>query len=318
MTGKSSKPWKMFLPLGGLLLLAAAWSLYWVIALNSIKAGFAGERGKLLESGITLSCGEETWGGYPFRFEWACKSPELIADISGQRYRVTASLIQLVALAYRPYHILTLFDGPADLSRNGELIGQASFGRAISSIRDIDGEQPKLSIEIPNPAVAGKGGANRLLLYARIKDGKLELAADAENVSITPPDAPPVTNLNASFRADTQAAPLLEGAPPEQPLFIRTLALSQDAKSVNASGELSLDAEQRLSGTINVATKDIDGVLDIVFPFLKMREQDRAALRSALAGSETQKPAAANVSLRASGGTLFWGFVPLAKLEPLF
>jgi hypothetical protein len=87
---------------------------------------------------------------------------------------------------------------------------------------------------------------------------------------------------------------------------------------VNASGELSLDAEQRLSGTINVATKDIDGVLDIVFPFLKMREQDRAALRSALAGSEAQKPAAANVSLRASGGTLFWGFVPLAKLEPLF
>jgi hypothetical protein len=77
MPNEAVRPWKMLLPLILVLVLAMAWSIYWFVAIGWPRTRLQSEREKLAGQGVSLTCTEESWGGFPFRFEFTCSSPLL-------------------------------------------------------------------------------------------------------------------------------------------------------------------------------------------------------------------------------------------------
>ena len=70
----------MFAPLAAVLLLLAGWSAYWFIAETTARRMAETRRSELAATGTRLTCGSESWGGYPFRFEFVCDRPVLVSD----------------------------------------------------------------------------------------------------------------------------------------------------------------------------------------------------------------------------------------------
>ena len=64
----------MFYPLAGMILLGALWCGYWFIAFVSAKELVQAKRQEFLNRGLQLDCAHESWGGFPFRFEFQCEA----------------------------------------------------------------------------------------------------------------------------------------------------------------------------------------------------------------------------------------------------
>ena len=107
MPSATARSWKMFLPLGGVVLLGLLWTGYWFVASAIAKDRVAQERAALAAIGLELACAEEGWGGYPFHFEFSCTSPRLTLEDKGE---AKSGKLLLVAL--------------------GQLIAGAAFGHA--------------------------------------------------------------------------------------------------------------------------------------------------------------------------------------------
>ena len=65
----------MFYPLAGMILISIVWCGYWFVAFQATQELVAAKRLELAGKGAQLTCAEENWGGFPFRFEFWCTGP---------------------------------------------------------------------------------------------------------------------------------------------------------------------------------------------------------------------------------------------------
>ncbi|MGL6181216.1 MAG: DUF2125 domain-containing protein, partial [Aestuariivirga sp.] len=141
------RPWRMLFPLFAVLALGLAWSAYWIIASSLAQTAVAERRTALAERGQRLDCSEERWGGFPFRFAFTCADPVLTADTAGT---AQASRLRAVAMAYNPWHLLLLVDGPTRLSRRDGAGLTLNHEGILASLRFRDQTTPPdVSIELP-------------------------------------------------------------------------------------------------------------------------------------------------------------------------
>ena len=159
MTNAATRPWKILLPLIAVLCLAAIWTVYWFVALGMVKDRMASERSKLASQGLTLDCSEESWGGYPFHFEWRCSSPVLTRQSLAD---ARSGDLLLVALAYAPWQVVALLDGPTTLTGKGIMPVTATHGRVMAAVTLDQDWKPRFSAEIPKLAIPQSpvGGAD--------------------------------------------------------------------------------------------------------------------------------------------------------------
>ena len=141
MPNAQPSSWRMLLPLAAVLLLALLWSIYWFLAAGYAKDRFAEERTRLEAQGVTLACQSESWGGYPFHFEFTCSSPVVKVRDRGE---ITSAKVLLTALAYAPNQIVALLDGPSTVTRNGDQPITANHQRAIAAITFARDRNPKV------------------------------------------------------------------------------------------------------------------------------------------------------------------------------
>ena len=159
-----ARPWRMFLPLAAVLVLFGAWSVYWWIADTLAQQTMAAQRVQLASRGMSLVCGKERWGGYPFRFEFDCSEPTL--SLQG-RATVSASHLLAVAQAYNPTHVILLIDGPTRVTAAGAPPIDATHGRALVSLKVKGRHDGELEAEIPQLAVGGLARAATVQLFAK-------------------------------------------------------------------------------------------------------------------------------------------------------
>ena len=67
----------MFYPLAGMILLSIVWCGYWFIAFSGAKELVQAKRLEFAGKGMELNCASESWGGFPFRFEFQCETASL-------------------------------------------------------------------------------------------------------------------------------------------------------------------------------------------------------------------------------------------------
>ena len=292
----------MFLPLGAVLLLALLWSGYWIFASGMAKSRFAEKRAELLGQGLSLVCTDESWGGYPFHFEFVCTSPQLTFQ---DRAEVRSQDLRLAALAYAPWQIVGLLDGPTTVSAVGIVPTEAQHGRILAAITfGKDGGSPQLSAEIPAFAVAGLGQAEKLMLHTRPSErGGTDLAASLTKLAIQLPERPPLALAQTDF---------LGRLTPEQALAVERVELQNGTLRYWGSGEIALDSLGRPTGRLDTETNDVEGLLALAAQQLKMQDDQLAGVRAMLKLLGTE----AKVPLIAKEGVLYLGPFRIADLPP--
>lgn len=293
----------MFIPLGIVLLLAALWSAYWFVASTTAQNRLAAERSRLAAEGITLSCSDESWGGYPFHFEFGCNSPVLT---HAGKAEVRSTKLLLVALAYAPWQVAALLDGPTKVMASGLPPTEVTHQRALASIT-LDGKgQPSYSAELPAVAVTGLGTAGKLTLFTRpAASGGTDIALQGSALSYQPPGKPGVTVDDANILGTLQA---------DDAFTLDKFEARQGQLRYWGSGTLALDAQHRLSGQVDTETNDAKALLAIVAPLIGLSDSKLANLRTMLGllGNDAKAP------IIAKEGALYLGPFQIAELRPFY
>jgi len=303
MPNSAARSLRILLPLAAVLLLALLWTVYWFIAAGVAKTRFAEERSILAAQGVTLACAREAWGGYPFHFEFSCGSPVLRLE---DRAEITSSELLLAALAYAPWQIVALLDGPTTVVARGASPMRADHQRAIAALTFDRDWRLKVSAEIPALAIQELGTTARLMLHTRPSGaGGTDIAASAKDILFQPTGTPPLAIGEGE---------LLGTLSPDRALNIERLSLQQHAVRYWGTGTLELDTAHRPSGRLDTQTNDLNGLLDLLDPHLQLTDEQKAGLRSMLGllGSEAKAP------LIARDGVLYFGPFKLAQLKPLY
>lgn len=303
MPNTIARSWKMVVPLGVVLLLALVWSIYWFVAMGYAKQRVMDERDRLVAEGVSLACGTEAWGGFPFHFEFSCTAP--VIAFKGNAELQSANLL-LVALAYAPWQVAALIDGPSRLSLKANSPQEATHQR-ILAVATYDGDgKLRLSAEIPALSVPGIGTVEKLMAHSRPSlAGGHDVALSVTKLTYQPSGKAPANIDQGDF---------LGTLLPDRSLKVDRAEIQQGPLRYWGSGTLSLDADHRLAGRIDTETNDPNHLLDMVRPHLQLSDQQVSGLRVMLGllGSEAKAP------IIAKDGILYIGPLAVAELNPLY
>ena len=304
----------MFYPLAGMILLSLVWCGYWFIAFSGARELIQAKRLEFVGQGIDLTCARETWGGFPFRFEFQCETAKLQFIHDTETYNVQTTKILAIAQAYNPLHVIVLVDGPTSIDRTTVIHDRALISVTVSLDRDWDASLEATSVNAQDLFTAGQ-----LKFFARKINGRLDLAANTKELTVIRPENPPITVSSAELVGQTSTALLTQGRLVGQSFDISSLKISQGAVDFAATGTVSLDAQHRLAGKLSSQTNDLDGVMKFIEPIFALNEQDSATIKNlvTLTGSDPATKTT-KADFIARDGALYWGLIKLANLTPLY
>jgi hypothetical protein len=314
-------PWHIFYPLGGLLVLCLAWSAYWTVAFGAAREFVDAKRDALMADGVRLACASESWGGFPFRFEFTCESPVLSYAKGSVVMHVQSAHVVALVQAYNPRHALVLVDGPTRLAQDAGPSSEISHERALLSMSVNPEGRWELSSDVADVQVDGLFTSASLRFFARQSAGKLDLAGSAEGVIIEGPDHATTAINAAEFTASTSAAmvasgqPLAYAAATGEAIVINSFKISHSAMKFDAQGNIRLDADKKLAGKLTTSTNDIDGLLDVLAPIFKIKRKDRGTVNNLLnlVGNDPGS-AIKRADFIAKNGEIYWGPFKLADV----
>ena len=118
--------------------MSLVWCGYWFIAFSGAKELIQAKRLEFAGKGMQLACARESWGGFPFRFEFQCEIASLQLTDGDETYKIQSTKILAVAQAYNPLHVLLLVDGPTSIDRNNITHERALISVTVNRSQDLD------------------------------------------------------------------------------------------------------------------------------------------------------------------------------------
>jgi hypothetical protein len=317
MASSAKRPWYMFYPLTGMILLSIVWCGYWFIAFSGAKELVRAKRLEFVGRGMELNCASESWGGFPFRFEFQCETATLQFIHGNQNYNIQSTKILALAQAYNPLHVLLLVNGPTSIDQTTVIHERALISVKIGLDKDWDA-----SLETASVNAHGLFTAAKLKLFARKINERLDLAANAEELAIFAPENSAITVSRAEVVGQTSAAYLeqpFDAAVAAEAFEISSLRISQGPVDFSANGKIFLDPQHRLAGKLSSQTNDVDGVMKFIAPIFALSEEDSATIKNlvTLTGSDPATKTT-KADFVAREGALYWGLIKLTDLEPLY
>lgn len=291
------------MPFAALLLLFGLWSGYWCYAQAHVRFELIGEREKLAARGFEISCQRESWGGYPFRFEYSCNKPVLRLSAEAE---ASAGSLLLLAQAYDPKHVVGIAEGPTRLQLSQGRQIEARYDRAVASLILHAGRPFRISGEVSKVSVADAFSATHLEFHGRpAASGATDIAVDGEAIRLTGSGEPPLLIDQIQMRARLT---------PNGTFEIQSMLLRAGSTELTGRGSLNLDTLYRLSGQINATTNDVEGLLRLAEPHLDIHDREKATLRALLSLLNKNT----SIAISARNGELFIGPIKVAELVPLF
>ncbi|MBS9475996.1 DUF2125 domain-containing protein [Ancylobacter radicis] len=333
------RPWLMlglfaFIVIGGL-----GWTGAWFYASGRVMAEIDGWMAAEATKGRNWSCADRQFGGFPFRFELICTAPTVtFTDPVGGSAR--AARAHAVAQVWNPRHIIAEFDGPGVIStpaNGGDVIANWTLLQVSGVGRG--GELDRLSLAANDYALAQGGTtyftARHAEMHVRHTPGAdaatVDIAAgvkgatgltagagtapidgDLEMTATQVPDwravMLPVARLEA-WQAAGGRVKLLEAR------------LSGGGGSMNATGEIGLDAQRRPIGTINLAMSNAPALMGalsaagLMPPFMVNLAPALSVV--GMPGTLDGAPAS-TFPFTFRDGRIFLGMLPLGKVGPVY
>jgi hypothetical protein len=147
-----SRTWLIALPTVGLVLLAAAWSGFWYYSAGKAQASLGEWRSREANAGRIYRCGEESFGGYPFRIEMHCRDP-LVED-RGTALTLRADDLTAVAQVWDPTLLIGEISGPMTVApTGGDPTMTMKWTLAQASLRGLPVSSQRVSIVVDKPGL---------------------------------------------------------------------------------------------------------------------------------------------------------------------
>jgi hypothetical protein len=313
----------MVFPLIAVIVLWCAWSIYWYVVFTTTQSIYAREAGKLARQGVTLTCAEQSWSGYPFRVEMNCARPSFVFDQQDRKVTANAGNLLAIMQAYNFNHVIALLDGPTTLQEEGREPITATHDRAIASLRVTQEQNARVALEVAELEIERLAKSASVIINAELNPNTpSRLSASLANLAIKPADAAEIAIGDTAFEAVAPPAliasldPLRAAIATGERIALTYLEIRQGALTVSANGEIGLDFEGKPVGKVSTKTSDLDLLLERIKSLLRLDDRKIASLRAILGLLQGGKSSIA-ADLVARDGALFWGPIKLTDLRPV-
>ncbi len=156
-----------------LAILAGGWCVFWYFAAGKAEVMIEGWRAREARAGRVYSCGSQTTGGFPFRFEVNCADASASFSSTQPPLELKAGNMLVATQVYDPTLLITEFHGPLTIADPGQppnII--VNWKLAHSSLRGTPAAPERASFSFDNPVVD------------RIIDGKRENYLRAKHIEL--------------------------------------------------------------------------------------------------------------------------------------
>lgn len=345
---KKRSSWRIASPLIFFLVVAAAWSGFWVFVSRETEAGLDIALAHEAANGRTLACAERTFSGFPFRIEVSCRALTIDVDRGDERWSLSAARLVAVAQVYQPRHIILEVTGPINVvSPDDPREIEARFTELRASF--VSGNEGPDRVAV----VVGGLDADVILGEARQKligqasgefHARRSAAADAAPgsydvaLSLDAASVPEVDSKLGPAPAKVSFVGVIKGLTDWSPrpfqdrlrdwqaaggsLVIERAQIDRGETSAKASGEVALDPEGRPDGKVFVTLAGVDVLTQQLKDAAIAPPNVTRMLGVGLAilgkPSNIDGKAAVELPLTMKEGRASLGAFPMARLNPLF
>jgi hypothetical protein len=324
-------------------LLIGGWIVFWKYAQAAAQDNIAGWKAREAAAGRVYDCGTQSIGGFPFRFEVLCDRASAVIRSANPPIELTAPNVHIAAQVYQPTLLISEIAGPLSFGEPGHAPSYtANWKLAQSSLRGTPREPERISIVIDGANVrkidsrAPLVEAQRLEIHARMLEGSaashpvLEFVLRSAKLSVPPAGALVVKPIDADIDAVLRG--LNDFAPKPWPQRFRELAQSGGRVEIRSarvqqgdtlavgSGALTINAQGRLDGQINMTVAGLEEFINDVAAANRQKLGFSVSLGLGLLGGNKKlegRPAV-TMPLRVTDGTIYLGPLKLGDVPALF
>ena len=266
--------------------LFGGWSLFWHFAADKAQSAVDGWRAREAKAGRVYSCGLQTTGGYPFRFEVNCDKASAEFRSNQPPVEVKAGSILVATQVYDPTLLISEINGPltiADIGQAPKIIANWKLGQ--SSVRGTPKSPERVSLVFDEPVVDLVSGdkkvnllrAKRIELHGRIAEGTAANNPVIEIVFRLDHASAPAFNSVTVAPVDADVTGVLRGLGDFSPkpwrerfrelqkkgghIDITRARVRQGETLAVASGRLSIDPNGQLEGKLIVTVAGLEPFL---------------------------------------------------------
>ncbi|MES0885001.1 DUF2125 domain-containing protein [Roseibium sp. SCP14] len=345
MSTTASKPTKSskrryILLLSVIVLVIAGWSAAWLYGRSVLADQLDRQMNNLAQSGLELTCTDLTIAGYPFRYEVSCQEMQSL-DRAGTSSSLEA--LRAIALIYNPWHVILEAKAPILMEAplagfNGEMTwetARASVKFSREALGDLDAVIRKPEVAFENILTNGLISSDKAEIHLRTAPEQ----ADALDgfATIDALNLQSVSNLQETIdlRGHVQISggtAMLAGADlvtlvrinnGELPVRLVLFEAVIGESRIGANGDLLVNGDGTLSGTLNLTLGNAEQLLQILKPLFPPQNNAFGLVEGvikSLKSAETQVDGIPTISLPVAieRGVVRVGFLPLGQIPPLF
>jgi hypothetical protein len=266
--------------------LIAGWSWFWKYAAAKAEVAMDGWRAREAQAGRIYTCGSQSTGGFPFRFEVTCDAASAVFRSNQPPVEIKAGGVLVVAQVYQPNLLISEFQGPltiADLGQAPKIVANWKLGQ--SSVRGTPRSPERVSVVFDEPVInlVNNGGETNLLraqrveLHGRIVEGSATDNPVIEVVLRLAQASAPAFNPAMVQPVDAEIMGVMRGlgdfSPKPWPARFRELQakggriditqarVAQGETIAVGSGSLAIDANGQLDGQLDLTVAGLDPFL---------------------------------------------------------
>jgi uncharacterized protein DUF2125 len=280
--------WPFILPLV-LLALAGGWTGLWYYAAGIAGDAEAGWIAREAALGRVYACGAQSIGGFPFSFLSRCDQAAATFKTTNPPFDLSASAVTFSAQVFRPTVLNGEITGPVTLADpNRQPVFVANFSDARLSLFGLPPDPEAISVGLAKPRldrVAGPGSgmifqADAVNVAGRIISGSARsnpvIEATGHFEAAQAPTFHPLLAEPLQGDVDFVMRGFTDFSPKPWPTLFREMAASDggiEIKSVRVerrdaiivgAGNLTLNAEGKLNGTIQIGVVGIDNIIPLL------------------------------------------------------
>lgn len=311
-------------------LTVALYSGGWFYAAGWLRDRLAGRLDASREQMVSLSCGDLSVRGFPFRIGVFCDTVGVDDRPSG--LSATFGALRSAAQVYRPGHAVLELDGPAQVRVTPDRVFVADWSlMRASAVAWTDGldrgslayDGLKGRLNAPSAGLSLGVSAAHGEAHLRRSGEALDAAGSAEGLALDVGGRvlPPLDAAVDMTIADAARWISADGPPEDAPygakLELRRLSLDLgDGRRAALSGPLTIGEDGFLSGTLDLDIEGVSAWRDrVVEAFPEVEETARRIAQAILGLSGGRERAVVKLNLR--DGTVYLGPFPIAFVPPI-
>jgi hypothetical protein len=317
-------------------LLFGGWSGVWFYAAGKVETTVEGWRAREAKAGLVYTCGSQTVGGFPFRFELNCDDASARFQSSQAPVDLKARGILVAAQVYQPNLLVSELRGPLTVAGPGQAPNLVVNWKLFqSSVRGTPRVPERVSLVLDKPAIDRMVGgvahtvlrAEHIEIHGRMAEGTaanqpaIEVALRLDGA--VAPDVPAAAGQPVNAAIDMVLRGLDDFSPKPWHERFRQMQASGGRIEVTqarvqrgvtiaiGSGSVSINPNGRLNGQLNVTVAGLEPFLQSIGA--QQMVQTSPAMDKLAGALDRLSPGLGNAARQQIGANLSTGINMLGK-----